>query len=240
MTKLEFLNEFSAELQKRRVADAEDILEEYEQHFTFKLADGFSEEEIAAKLGNPKDLAAQFDAGEAAPRKSSLLLARVGLAFADLAEGLVFCALLGFGLVLIAGALAFCAVGLCLIFRQNLFGVLPYLPFAPALILGLSLLALAVLTYTGCVWYGGYLRQSLLAYGRFRHNVLAKAEGRAALPPVPARPQMSGKKARCLRNTARLSLTVFALLFVAGFAVAAIQAGSFQFWHTWHWFGYEA
>ena len=239
MTKLEFLDQFSAELQKRNIADADDILEEYEQHFAFKLADGFSEEEIAAKLGSPKDLAAQFGAEEA-PQKGSLVLARVGLAFADLAETLVFCALLGFGLVLTAGVLAFGAAGLCLCLQWDLSGILPPMPFAPALILGLALLSLAVLTFTGCLWYGGYLRQSLLAYGRFRRNVLAKAQGRSPLPPVPSRPQISAKKARCLRNIARVSLTVFALLFVVGFVVAAVQAGSFQFWHVWHWFGYGA
>lgn len=51
MTKHEFLNRFSNELNRRGVADAEDIVEEYAQHFAFKQADGYSEEEIAAKLG---------------------------------------------------------------------------------------------------------------------------------------------------------------------------------------------
>ena len=48
MTKHEFLNRFSNELNRRGVADAEDIVEEYAQHFAFKQADGYSEEEIAA------------------------------------------------------------------------------------------------------------------------------------------------------------------------------------------------
>ena len=61
MTNPEFMAALSQELKKRGIADSDDILEEYEQHFAFKLADGYSEEEIAAKLGSPKDLAAQFD-----------------------------------------------------------------------------------------------------------------------------------------------------------------------------------
>ena len=60
MTKNEFMAQFAAELKKQNIADAADILEEYEQHFTFKLNDGFSEEEIAARLGTPAELAAQF------------------------------------------------------------------------------------------------------------------------------------------------------------------------------------
>ena len=46
MTKTEFLTQLGSELQKRNVPDAADVLEEYEQHFAFKLADGYSEEEI--------------------------------------------------------------------------------------------------------------------------------------------------------------------------------------------------
>lgn len=51
MTRNEFMTRLSAELRRNHVADAVDIEEEYEQHFAFKLADGYSEEEIAAKLG---------------------------------------------------------------------------------------------------------------------------------------------------------------------------------------------
>ena len=50
MTKNEFMTQFASELQKREVSDAADIIEEYEQHFAFKLADGYSEKEVAARL----------------------------------------------------------------------------------------------------------------------------------------------------------------------------------------------
>ena len=56
MTKHEFITRLTNELHKRNVADSADIVEEYEQHFAFKLVDGYSEEEIAAKLGNPEEL----------------------------------------------------------------------------------------------------------------------------------------------------------------------------------------
>ena len=60
MTKLEFMTQLERALKKHGAADCEDIMEEYEQHFAFKLADGYSEEEIAAKLGAPEELAQQF------------------------------------------------------------------------------------------------------------------------------------------------------------------------------------
>ena len=46
MTKHEFMARLASELHKRNVADAADVTQEYEQHFAFKLADGYSEEEI--------------------------------------------------------------------------------------------------------------------------------------------------------------------------------------------------
>ena len=60
MTKLEFMTQLERALKKHGAADCEDIMEEYEQHFAFKLADGYSEEEISAKLGAPEELAQQF------------------------------------------------------------------------------------------------------------------------------------------------------------------------------------
>ena len=61
MTKNEFMMQFENELRKRNVSDSVDVAEEYERHFAFKLADGYSEEEIASKLGDPIALAIQYE-----------------------------------------------------------------------------------------------------------------------------------------------------------------------------------
>lgn len=57
MTKNEFMTQLTSELHRRNIADSADVIEEYEQHFAFKLADGYTEEEIAARLGDPVALA---------------------------------------------------------------------------------------------------------------------------------------------------------------------------------------
>ena len=88
MTKHEFMARLASELRKRNVADAADVTQEYEQHFAFKLADGYSEEEIAAKLGSPEELAAQFECTNTAKKVGgSKALAVTGLCFADLFAG---------------------------------------------------------------------------------------------------------------------------------------------------------
>ena len=90
MTKNEFLSRLEAELEARRVPEPEDILGEYRRHFEYKLADGYSEEEIAARLGAPEELAAQFEPEREAPHPSRAgsaarsALTWTGLVFADM------------------------------------------------------------------------------------------------------------------------------------------------------------
>lgn len=73
MTRNEFVTQRTAELYKRNVAAA-DVVEEYQQHFSFKLADGYSEEEIAARQGDPVALAAQLGEAEAGEKRHSAVL----------------------------------------------------------------------------------------------------------------------------------------------------------------------
>ena len=134
MTKHEFMARLTSELRKRNVADAADVTQEYEQHFAFKLADGYSEEEIAAKLGSPEELAAQFECTNTAKKVGgSKALAVTGLCFAALA--------------------------ICLLGGWNIAGPIPAMPYWCGAILALSFAALTVLLVVGCVYYAAFLRQ---------------------------------------------------------------------------------
>ena len=226
----------ASELHKRNVADAADVIEEYEQHFAFKLADGYSEEEIAAKLGSPEELAAQFESDNA-PKvaRGSRALTVAGLCFADLFAGLFFVLLVGFGLVM-AAALCFAALAVCLLGGWNIAGLIPAMPYWCGAILALSFAALTVLLVVGCVYYAAFLRQLVRSFGRFQHNALASASGEAALPALAINPQFSAKTRRRLRAIALISLALFAACFVLSYVVCALSAGSLQFWHAWGWF----
>ena len=50
MTKHEFMERLTNTLKRNGIEDISEIIDEYEQHFAFKMADGFCEAEIAAKL----------------------------------------------------------------------------------------------------------------------------------------------------------------------------------------------
>ena len=60
MNKQTFIEELKKGLAARGVADVGDIVSDYEEHFARKLADGYTEQETAKKLGDPRALALEF------------------------------------------------------------------------------------------------------------------------------------------------------------------------------------
>lgn len=193
MTKNEFMEKLAKELKARGVADAADIEEEYEQHFAFKLADGYSEEEIAAKLGDPAKLAAQFGAESAPTGKGGKKAAVVtGFVFLDIVTVLGFIALAAFALVLAAAAIGFAAVGVSLVTKASLYGVIPAMPYGSAVILGIASLALAVLT-------------GIAARGTPRSSARACARSAASsrTPSLTRREKPSSRVSRCSRSLPR-------------------------------------
>ena len=240
MTKTEFLENLALELKRKNVSDAADIIEEYEQHFAFKLADGYSEEEIAAKLGNPSDIAAQYDAAPASGNRGKKTITTIGLGVADFFFG-VFCVLLyAWEIVMAALVVAFCAVavGLLANIRASIFAIVPVMPYHCALIFGIAFVALTILSVVGTVYFWSFIRQLIRSFGRFHKNTLASASGRATLPSVSVYPQFPAKAKRTLKKLSLFTVTVFAVCFIVGFVVCVCSAGSFEFWHTWGWFGY--
>ena len=60
MTKQKFLEQLKKELAARNVPDSDEIVADYEDHFRFKTEEGRSEEEIAAKLQSPEEIAEEY------------------------------------------------------------------------------------------------------------------------------------------------------------------------------------
>jgi len=237
MTKNEFMNRLKSELNKRNVSDFADIIEEYEQHFNYKMADGYSEEEIAAKLGDPIALAAQFGESDTPEQKSgNKPFVIAGLCVLDLFAAMFYILLAAWEIVMAAAGIAFAGVSVCLLFNTNVANLIPSMPYPCAALLGIALLALSALAGVGCVYYFGFLRQLFRAFCRFQHNAIANASGTATLPALAVNPQFSAKLNRRLRSSALISLAVFAAFFILGYIVCTITAGSFEFWHVWGWF----
>lgn len=238
MTKEQFLSKLADELARKKVGDAGDILSEYEQHFAFKTADGFTEEDIAAKLGDPAALAAQFEGGnEERPGGGKKAVTLIGLCVADFFAGIFLALLFAWGIAMAALALACAALAACLFTGVNIASLIPPMPYGIGVVFGLSVSAFAVLLAVLCVYYAAFVRQLMRFYARFHHNALAFANGNAALPSLAIHPQLSPRTNRRVRSIALVSLSVFAATFVLSMVLSMISSGSLGFWHTWGWFG---
>ena len=163
MTKQDYLNELKNELTKNAVADAEDILMEYEQHFQFKLADGFSEEEIATKLGAPAQIAAQYVGipGEKKAKGGKKFFLVLWLTIIGLFEVMLYGAFLFFIAGLFAASLVPAALGVELIAGLNYLNILPPMPYGGAIVFGITLLALSVILVVFAICCFAYLRQKI-------------------------------------------------------------------------------
>ncbi len=238
MTKNEFLSILTSVLEKNKVRDTDEIIEEYEQHFSFKLADGYSEEEIAAKLGDPEQLAMQYDNSAASALKQSGLITKIGMGFADVFAGLFFLLLAACGVVIFAAAVSFFVVGICLIFSASPYSLIPPVPYWCGLIIGVALAALGVLAAVGCIYYSALIKQLVKSFGRFQKNTIAAAVGKPVLPSLPVNVTLEPKVKRRLRLLALIALLTFAVCFILGFVICVLSAGKIEFWHVWGWFRY--
>lgn len=239
MTREQFLSKLADELKRMKAADAGDILSEYEQHFAFRAADGRSEEEIAAKLGDPAMLAAQFEGGrEEKPGRGVRAAILAGLGLTDLFAGMCFVLLIAWGIAMAALSLACLALAVCLFAGLNVASLIPPMPYWIGAVYGLSSCALAALVAAGCVYYAAFVRQLTRFYRRFHRNAVFASIGKAALPSLAVHPRLSPKAGRRLRSLALLSLAVFAVSTVLGLVLSMISAGALDYWHAWGWFGY--
>jgi uncharacterized membrane protein len=241
MTRSEFLSKLAEELKKNNITDTDDIMSEYEQHFAFKMADGFSEEEIAAKLGNPAELASQFESiGEHKRSGGKKITTVIGLGIIDFFAGAFFFLLMAWEVIMAAFSICNAVIAVCLVGDINPWTLIPRMPYLPAVVFGLSLAALSVLSATGCIYFAAFIRQLMRSYSRFHKNTMAAASGRAVLPSLGIYPRLPAKINRRIRTVALFSVALFTACFVLGIILSMILSGSLEFWHAWGWFGYRS
>lgn len=238
MKKAEFIRILTNSLKERNISDVDEIVAEYKIFFDQKLADGHTEEEIAARLGDPKDISLQFDIESAQPAPGNKTIVRIGLAFADFFIFLFFILLYAWVLVMVAGAIASSVLGVFLLFDLNISNLIPSMPDFIRVLFGVVSIELSVLFGIGAVYFWLFVRQLLRSYFRFHRNTIASASGEGILPRIPINPQIPAVKNRRMRNITLIVLTVFVISTLSGFIAASLTAGSLGFWHVWGWFGY--
>lgn len=236
MTKQEYLSELKAELNKNAVADADDIITEYEQHFLFKLADGFDEAQIASKLGSPSHIALQYAGlpaqGKKKGGKKAFLV--LWLTVMGVFEVMLYGAFLWFIGALFCASLVPAILGGELIIGMNLLNILPPMPYGGAIVFGVMLLSLSIILVIAALFCFAYLKQMVRASLRWRKNLLSEEP----LPPLPLNPQFSPKGKRAMRGVFLGAVLIFGTTFVLGYTILAFYTHSMAFWHALGWFGY--
>jgi len=236
VNRIEFIAILTGTLKERKVKDVDEIVAEYEQHFQYKISDGYSEEEVAFRLGDPKSIAQQFDMDSSRPATRNKPFVVAGLVLADIFAAMVFILVFAWVIVMGATVAALAVVGVSLCFNLYIADILPSLPYPVGLVFAAVSFALAILLSVGTIYCWYLARQLLRGYGRWHRNVLASAGGRAMLPQIQAYPQIRAVTNRRMRTTALIALVLFIITSQLGYIMAALAAGALEFWHTWGWF----
>ena len=238
MNKAEFIKILTRSLKERNISDVDEIVAEYSIFFDLKVADGHSEEEIAACLGDPKDISQQFDTESPRPATGNKTIVTIGLVFADFFVLLFFILLYAWVLVMVSGAVTFTVLGGFLLLNLNINNLIPSMPDFIRLVFGVVSLELSVLFVIATEYFRLFVRQLHRSYSRFHRNAIAGASGEGILPSIPIYPQIPAVKNRRMRNITLIMLTVFIISTLSGYIAAALMAGNLEFWHVWGWFGY--
>jgi len=239
MNKQAYLAALEKALKAKGVGDCADILEEYAEHFDMKTADGYGEEEIAARLGSPEEIAAQFEGmlSEQGDRAGSKIATGIGLFFAGILAGSLLLILYVWVFVLGVFALAGGVLGVMALTGQSAaFGItlIPQMPFVSALLLGIALLVLGMLAAMGTEYCRLYTTQLLRVYARW-HKAVRSGTLRT-MPPIQKYPAIAPKKRRIMRGMTLIVLVIFIITFIAGAISMMLIASSFEPWHVWNWF----
>ena len=164
MNKSEFLKELSRSLNNIPEHEKNDILFDYEEHFSVGLEAGRTEEEIAKSLGDPNTLSKQINVNymiDKAEQKSTAgnifraVFASVGLGFFNLIFVLgPFLGLVGVLLGIWATSIALSFSGVALFLGTFFRSLLPYIvnipfSFLVSLFLSIGFTSLGVLTVIG-------------------------------------------------------------------------------------------
>ena len=236
MNKNTFIEILKKQLEDNKVLDIDDILFEYIEHFNYKLEDGYSEEEIGIKLGNPVFLASQYIESDISPKTNRFFLTITGLVFSDFFLLSFYITFVAWIIVLFVFSITSLSIGVLLFTNLNIYGLIPYLPYWNGAILGISFVSIFIFSIIGTYYNYLYLKQLTKSYIRFHKNSMAISKGNPSLPSLPIHPKLSKVTSRRLRSIVLFTLNAFAISLILGYLVSSFTAKSLEFWHVYDWF----
>ena len=232
MNKEKYLATLKKELHSNKVEDINDIITEYEEHFSRKISDGYSEEEIVAKLEKPEIIAKQYVL-DTDNLKDTNVFTKIGVILLDIVMFILDAMLYPFVIALVVMVIGFLALGVYMLIGGGIeFAPIPTMPVIGRILIGISTFALSIMTVIGTIYYTLFVNQINKAYFHWHKKVMTGCIS----PAHSTTPKLSGKLKRKLRNVTFISLLIFVVAFVVFYMLMTISAGSLEYWHVWHWF----
>lgn len=191
MNKNEFLHKLKNSLNGLTEAEKNDILYDYEEHFSIGLEKGKTESEICESLGDPKTIAKQFRAEYAVKRaeedKSTAnilraIFAAISLGFFNLIFMLgPFIALVAtiFTFFIASGAVAVAGLIISVVsFFPSYLTVISSVPFNPAagFFIGIGTAALGLIMLLGTICLAKFFYNLTIAYIKLNLKIITKQE----------------------------------------------------------------
>jgi len=233
MNRNEYIEKLRLELKHRKVKDINEIINEYNDHFEIKLKQGKTEEEIVYKLAKPAVIAEEFafESHEGTNIKFQKITIGIGVSFIDFIMSMV--AILLFSWIIVMGTFAFTVLilSLGLMMNVNIAELIPSMPYFGKLLLGISCLALSILSTIGTMYCYIYIRQWIKVYLRWHQNMM----NYGIYPKLPLSPETNLQNIN-LRLVTMIALITFGVCFTLGFVSLVIYTGTFEFWHELNWF----
>lgn len=193
MNKNEFLKQLSSLLSNLPSDERQEILFDYQEHFSIGLEEGKTDEEIIKSLGSPKSIARQYTANyivnqaEANPSTTNVLraiFASIVLGFFNLVFVLgpfvgvvgILIGLFGASIgISIAGVSVFCGVALFPILSSTISMPIALTSNVPATIfLGIGLTSLGLLFTIGNCYLAKWLYIATIKYLKFNLRIIRK------------------------------------------------------------------
>ena len=240
MTKAEYLKQLKKALKRNGVADIDEIINEYSQHFDCKLAEGSSEEEIAARLEAPSEIALQFNLNEDVhtPQKKSTAfkwIINCIMPILSIVDFSVVLTMVCYGICAIASSAAVAASGAAIVLG-NVSTVpqgmsVPEMPAAASILSCICLMAFALLLFISGILIFKLGIYCFASFYRFWYNcVAASPKGKLNFP------RFKSKTKRVLSIVSAIAAVVFILSLAAVYMYLASYTGSIEFWHVLGWF----
>lgn len=232
MTREEFILQLSNELKKYKVQDIDEIIIDFEEHFSFKLEEGKTEEEVARKIGNPIDIAKDYLNQAKTNKDKGKGVVKLGLIIIDFFVYLMFFIMWMSVFILGVFAVTMLTLGVLLVTATNIADLLPSMPYISSLIIGISSIALAIISSIGTIFLALYIIQWQKVYLRWRKNLL----NNNIYPTLSKHPKLLKRTTSMLKLINMVGIIIFVATFTIGYLVSVLLAKSFEFWHVWNWF----